>query len=270
MFFEKTETPRPFTKSNPKPRKAYFKRQPQNSKARTSSCFICKKPGHWASRCPLWIKTKFQSKIMDLFQTGYDPADWEMVSDHSDGEYPSLTDYTNESDYDESNAQSDSDTSQITENLNFLDIKMMSPTSDLPSLLQQRSALQHKLSTLTPGHFQLSKRYHAQISLLSAQISKLQQPSVVNIQNYTPKDSEFISPHPQASRETNQVRFSKPMKEIIEEENLAEDSLDNTIFHLEESIREKEALIKELWKSLKMQKEELNFLKNKRDEQWER
>ena len=60
------------------------------------------------------------------------------------------------------------------------------------------------------------------------------------------------------------------MKEIIEEENLAEDSLDNTIFHLEESIREKEALIKELWKSLKMQREELNFFKNIRDEQWER
>jgi len=106
-----------------------------------------------------------------------------MVSDRSDGEYLSLTDYTDESDYAESNAQSDSDTSQITENLNFLDIKMMSPTSDLPSLLQQRSALQQKLSTLTPGHFQLSKRYHAQISFLSAQIAKLQQPSVVNIQN---------------------------------------------------------------------------------------
>ena len=60
------------------------------------------------------------------------------------------------------------------------------------------------------------------------------------------------------------------MKEIIEEENLTEDSLDNTIFHLEESIREKETLIKELWKRLKMQREELNFLKNKRDEQWER
>jgi hypothetical protein len=93
---------------------------------------------------------------------------------------------------------------------------------------------------------------------------------MVNIQNYTPKDSYFISPQPQASRETNQVRFSKPMKEIIEEENLAEYSLDNTIFHLEESIREKEALIKELWKILKMEREELNFLKNKRDEQWER
>jgi hypothetical protein len=40
------------------------------------------------------------------------------------------------------------------------------------------------------------------------------------------------------------------MKEIIEEENLAEDSLDNTIFHLEESIREKEALIKRTMEKL--------------------
>jgi hypothetical protein len=34
-----------------------------------------------------------------------------MVSDRLDGEYLSLTDYTDESNYDESNAQSDSDTS---------------------------------------------------------------------------------------------------------------------------------------------------------------
>jgi hypothetical protein len=60
------------------------------------------------------------------------------------------------------------------------------------------------------------------------------------------------------------------MKEICEEEDLEEDSLDKTITNLEESIKEKEALIAELWKSLKMQKEELNFLRTKRDEQWER
>jgi len=60
------------------------------------------------------------------------------------------------------------------------------------------------------------------------------------------------------------------MKEISEEEDLAEDSLDKTITNLEESIKEKEEVIAELWKSLKMQKEELNFLRTKRDEQWER
>jgi hypothetical protein len=109
---------------------------------------------------------------MDLFQTGYDPAEWEMVSDRSDGEFLSLTE--DESIPSSPDVQSDSDTSQITENLNFLDIKMMSPTSDLPSLLQQRSTLERKLSLLTPGQFQLSKRYNTQLSLLSAQIAKIQ------------------------------------------------------------------------------------------------
>jgi hypothetical protein len=261
--------PRQFTKSNPQPRKAYFKRRPQNSKAKATTCFICQKPGHWASQCPLRTKTKFQSKIMDLFQTGYDPAEWEMVSDRSDGEFLSLTE-DDESIPSSPDSQSDSDESQITENLNFLDIKMMSPTSDLPSLLQQRSTLEHKLSLLTPGQFQLSKRYNAQISLLTAQIAKIQQPSVVNIQNYTPKDSEFVPPQPKASKQVSQVRSFKHMKEIREEEDQEEDSLDKTIHDLEESIKEKEALISELWKSLKMEKEELNFLRTKRDEQWER
>jgi len=118
---------------------------------------------------------------MDLFQTGYDPAEWEMVSDRSDGEFLSLTE-DDESNPSSPVVQSDSDTSQITENLNFLDIKMMSPISNLPSLLQQRPTLQSKLSLLTPGQFQLSKRYNSQISLLFPQIEKIQQPSVVNIQ----------------------------------------------------------------------------------------
>jgi hypothetical protein len=29
---------------------------------------------------------------MDLFQTGYDPSEWDLVSNRSDGEYLSLTD----------------------------------------------------------------------------------------------------------------------------------------------------------------------------------
>ena len=48
------------------------------------------------------------------------------------------------------------------------------------------------------------------------------------------------------------------------------ESLNDTIFHLEETIREKEALVQELWKSLKLQKEELNYLRIKRDEQIEK
>jgi hypothetical protein len=41
------------------------------------------------------------------------------------------------------------------------------------------------------------------------------------------------------------------------------ESLDNTIFHLEEEIKEKEVLIKELWKTLKLQREEVEYLKRK-------
>ena len=62
------------------------------TQAAKTTCFICKKPGHWASQCPLRKKSRFQHKIMDLFQTGYDPGEWELVSNHSDGEYLSLTD----------------------------------------------------------------------------------------------------------------------------------------------------------------------------------
>jgi hypothetical protein len=81
-------TPRKF--SMPK-RKIFFKKRPQHSKAKPTSCFICKKPGHWASQCPLRSKTKSQIKIMDLFLTGYDPAEWDEVSHRSDGEYLSIS-----------------------------------------------------------------------------------------------------------------------------------------------------------------------------------
>jgi hypothetical protein len=78
---------------------------------------------------------------MDLFSTGYDPAEWDMVSNRSDGEYLSLSeDSDDESDisHPESPTFSDhsSDSSQI-EELNFLDIKMMSSFVDLNALLQQ-------------------------------------------------------------------------------------------------------------------------------------
>lgn len=42
------------------------------------------------------------------------------------------------------------------------------------------------------------------------------------------------------------------MKEIREEDEYEEDSLVKRIHGLEESVKEKEALIAELWKSLKM------------------
>ena len=89
-------------------------------------------------------------KIMDLFQTGYDPAEWEMVSERSDGEFLSLTE-SDEFDTSTVDYQSDTDQSQITDTMNFLDIKMMSTFSDLPSLLHQRSVLEQKIKRLTLG-----------------------------------------------------------------------------------------------------------------------
>jgi hypothetical protein len=73
------------------PHKAYFKRRPKPTQSSHTKCYICKNPGHWASQCPLQKKTKFQNKIMDLFTTGYDPAEWDLVSTRSEGEYLSLT-----------------------------------------------------------------------------------------------------------------------------------------------------------------------------------
>lgn len=131
---------------------------------------------------------------------------------------------------------------QLTENLNFLDIKMMSATSDLPSLLHQRSVLEQKLSLLTPGQFQLFNRYNAQLSLLNSQITKHQQPSVVNIQNYTPKDSEFTTLQPKGNKTLRPVSNYKGLIQIREDEEQEEDSLDKTIQHLEESIREKRSI----------------------------
>jgi hypothetical protein len=90
---------------------------------------------------------------------------------------------------------------------------------------------------------------------------------VVNIQDYTPKDSDFTSSKPKGNKVEKHIFTS--LKEIREEEQ-EDGSLNKTIQHLEESIKEKEKVMVELWKNIKMEKEELNFLKNKRDEQWER
>ena len=83
---------------------------------------------------------------------------------------------------------------------------------------------------------------------------------MVNIEDYTPKDSDFTSYKPKGKKVENSL------KEIREEEQ-EEYSLDKTIQHLEESIKEKENVMAELWKNIKMKKEEPNFLRNKRDEQ---
>jgi len=45
--------PRRFSKNTQGPRKAYFKRRSRPTQARKTTCFICKKPSHWASQCPL-------------------------------------------------------------------------------------------------------------------------------------------------------------------------------------------------------------------------
>jgi hypothetical protein len=205
---------------------------------------------------------------MDPFQTGYDPSEWDLVSNRSDGEYLSLTEDSDSSlDPPQSTpvSDSDSDTSQVEEALNFLDIKMMTPYIDLNSLLHQRYVLEAKMSSLSPEQFQLFDLYASQIAHLTDQINAIQQPSVVNIHHYTPTDAEFIHPTKQDNKVKEKGKNLATFPEPIQDE-----SLDNTIFHLEESIREKEALVQELWKSMKLQKEELEYLKKKRDEEIEK
>jgi hypothetical protein len=216
---------------------------------------------------------------MDLFSTGYDPAEWDLVSHRSDGEYLSLSEDSDSSDSplpNEPDHSFDSAPESLTdyEELNFLDIKMMSSFVDLNSLISQRSTLQNKKSALTPGQFHLSDRYTSQIEQLTAQIEAIQQPSVVNIHHYTPPDAAFV-------HQEHKARISKALsihsadiknKAIIpsSHSDIDSESLDNTIFHLEEEIKEKEAVVRELWKTIKMQKEEVDFLKRKRDELFEK
>jgi hypothetical protein len=77
---------------------------------------------------------------MDLFSTGYDPAEWDMVSHRSDGEYLSLSEGSDdEGDFPnpESPTFSDHSSDHFPGELNFLDIKMMSSFVDINSLIQQ-------------------------------------------------------------------------------------------------------------------------------------
>jgi hypothetical protein len=143
----------------------------------------------------------------------------------------------------------------------------MSSFVDLNSLISQRTALQTKLAVLTPGQFQLYDRYTSQLEQLNQQIQSLQQPSVVNIHHYTPTDAEFVQPKPsipyiQDTKGKSLTTYTPPPRE--------ENSLDNTIFLLEEEIKEKEVLVKELWRTLKLQREELEYLKRKRNDDLEK
>jgi hypothetical protein len=110
---------------------------------------------------------------------------------------------------------------------------------------------------------------------------------VVNVQHYSPPDYSFIPRNPQPVKysshraEPNFLHQWKsyankhPVKvlddvEEEEEELQNVNSLDQTISTLETSIKEKEAMIKEIWKSVKLEKEELNYLKKKKDELFEK
>ena len=125
---------------------------------------------------------------MDLFQTGYDLAEWELVSNRSDGEYLSLTEDDSDSPHDFNYDSDNSEISTVSESLNFLDIKMFSAENDIPCLRHRQSVIQNKLSQLTPKHFHLSKRLNVQLSSINSQFAKHQHPSMVNIQHYTPTD----------------------------------------------------------------------------------
>lgn len=107
----------------------------------------------------------------------------------------------------------------------------------------------------------------------------------MNVQHYSPIDYAFVPHNSQPTRySSHSVEPSilyqrksyankhpvKVLDDVEEDEELQDiSSLDNVISTLEASIKEKEAMIKEIWKSVKIEKEELNFLKKKQDELFE-
>jgi len=90
---------------------------------------------------------------------------------------------------------------------------------------------------------------------------------VVNIHHYTPSDAEFESSEPSipASQDTKGKALVLQTPPPI-----SDHSLDDTIYQLEEEIREKEVLVRDLWRTLKLQREELEFLKEKINEDLEK
>jgi len=94
----------------------------------------------------------------------------------------------------------------------------------------------------------------------------------VNIQNYTPSDDEFLQSHTTHSPVPPAPLKAKDTKgkALVEQDiKIPDNSLEDTIFLLQEEIHEKEALIRQLWKSLKLQKEELAFLKSQEEKELE-
>jgi hypothetical protein len=84
---------------------------------------------------------------------------------------------------------------------------------------------------------------------------------VVSIQHYTPTDADFALSR-SVTRVPTQLSDSKQKlkeKALVPIQATEDTSLENTIFILEEEIKEKEALVRDLWKTLKLQKEELAF-----------
>jgi len=165
---------------------------------------------------------------MDLFLNEYNPAEWDLVSHHSDGDYLSISDTSEDDlilDQDLYNLTphlalpSQSDASVYSsefesEEVNFLEIKMISSFVDINNLLTQRSHLQQKLLTLTLGQFHLYDCYVSQIEHLTQKIDTIQQPSVVNIHHYTPTDAEFLSISKQPIQSSS-LKVTPPTSENI-------------------------------------------------------
>jgi hypothetical protein len=101
---------------------------------------------------------------------------------------------------------------------------------------------------LTPGQFFLTDYYQSQLDQITTQILSLQQPSVVSIQHYTPTDADYASSRSVVRVPTQLSDSRQKLKEKviapIQSDN--DTSLDNTIFSLEEEIREKEDLVRQL------------------------
>jgi hypothetical protein len=109
--------------------------------------------------------------MMTLFQTTYEPQDWDLVSHRSEGEYFSLSEDSSDDEggiYPTQLFDTDTSSSEP-ELINFLEIKMfMSSFLDLDSLHQQRDELKNKLSVLSPGQFFLYDYYSSQLEQVQA------------------------------------------------------------------------------------------------------
>lgn len=92
---------------------------------------------------------------------------------------------------------------------------------------------------------------------------------MVSIQNYTPTDEEFLSSSIRVPPQLSDTK-KKAKEPILALQSAEPDSIYQTICSLETEVKAKEELIRELWSSLKIQKEELAFLKQQRDAELEK